>query len=101
MKFRFACGSMVLFDLLHKKIAFRANFCAKAWNLPPCRRRNDLLGEQLCNSCVDRLLLEKISLAGIARAVQLSERWLQAYFNENYDNVPREVARVGVCLTVV
>jgi hypothetical protein len=50
---------------------------------------------------IDRLLLEKISLAGIARAVQVAERWLQAYFNENYDNVPREVARVGVCLTVV
>jgi hypothetical protein len=37
------------------------------------------------------LLLEKISLAGIARAVQVSESWLQAYVNENYRNVPREV----------
>ena len=30
---------------------------------------------------VDRLLLERISMAGIARAVQLSEQWLQNYVN--------------------
>ncbi len=30
-------------------------------------------------SLVDRLLLEKIPLAGIARAVQISEQWLQNY----------------------
>jgi transposase-like protein len=40
---------------------------------------------------IDRLLLEKISLAGIARAVQVSEHWLQTYVNEKYRNVPREV----------
>jgi transposase-like protein len=28
---------------------------------------------------VDRLLLEKISLAGIARAVSISKRWIQEY----------------------
>jgi transposase-like protein len=40
---------------------------------------------------IDRLLLERISLAGIARAVQVSESWLQAYVNEKYRTVPREV----------
>jgi len=40
---------------------------------------------------IDRLLLEKISVAGIARSVQVSESWLQAYVNEKYDTVPREV----------
>ena len=30
---------------------------------------------------VDRLLLERLSLAGIARAVQVSEQWLQDYVN--------------------
>lgn len=29
-------------------------------------------------SIIDRLLLERISLAGIARAIQVSESWLQA-----------------------
>jgi hypothetical protein len=37
------------------------------------------------------LLHERISLAGIARAVQVSESWLQAYVNEKYRHVPREV----------
>ena len=40
---------------------------------------------------VDRLLLEKISLAGIVRAVQVSERWLQYYVNKKYAAVPRKV----------
>ena len=38
-------------------------------------------------SLVDRLLLEKIPLAGIARAAQVSERWLQYYVNDLYENV--------------
>ena len=40
---------------------------------------------------IDRLLLERISLAGIGRAVQVSERWLQTYVNEKYALVPRNV----------
>jgi hypothetical protein len=40
---------------------------------------------------IDRLLLEKISLAGIARAVKVSEQWLQTYVNEKYALVPRQI----------
>ena len=40
---------------------------------------------------IDRLLLEKIHLAGIARAVQVSESWLQSYVNQKYENVSRQV----------
>ena len=40
---------------------------------------------------IDRLLLERISLAGIARAVQVSEQWLQTYVNEKYAQIPRQV----------
>lgn len=40
---------------------------------------------------IDRLLLERISLAGIARAVQVSEQWLQTYVTEKYASVPRQV----------
>jgi IS1 family transposase len=40
---------------------------------------------------IDRLLLERISLAGIARAVGVSERWLQTYVNEKYADQPRQV----------
>ena len=37
------------------------------------------------------MLLEKISLAGIARVVKVSESWLQNYVNSKYDAVPRQV----------
>jgi transposase-like protein len=40
---------------------------------------------------IDRLLLEKLPLAGIARALQISELWLQQYVNQKYKQVDREV----------
>jgi IS1 family transposase len=40
---------------------------------------------------IDRLLHERISLAGIARVVGVSERWLQTYGNEKYAGQPRQV----------
>lgn len=40
---------------------------------------------------IDRLLLEKISLAGIARVCGVSERWLQDYVNQKYEQTPRQV----------
>ncbi len=40
---------------------------------------------------LDKLLLEKIPLAGIARVVGVSEPWLQSYVNEKYQSVPRPV----------
>ena len=33
---------------------------------------------------IDRLLLEKIPLAAIARVMQVSEQWLQSYVNAKY-----------------
>ncbi len=40
---------------------------------------------------IDKLLLERIPLAGIARVVGVSERWLQNYVNRKYQEVPRRV----------
>jgi transposase-like protein len=40
---------------------------------------------------VDKLLLERIPLAGIARVIGVSERWLQSYVNRKYQEVPRKV----------
>jgi len=40
---------------------------------------------------IDRLLLERLSLAGIARATQVSFQWLQTYVNQKYAHVPRSV----------
>jgi len=46
---------------------------------------------QATRELIDRLLLERISLAGSARAVKVSEQWLQTYVNEKYAQVPRQV----------
>ena len=43
-------------------------------------------------SLVDLLLLEKIPLAGIARATGVSESWLQSYVNACYERVPKAAA---------
>ena len=47
--------------------------------------------EQETRELIDRLLLERISLAGIARAILISQQWLQTYVNEKYAGVPRSV----------
>jgi transposase-like protein len=46
---------------------------------------------QTSKDIIDKLLLEKLSLAGIARAVQVSETWLQTYVNDKYQQVIKEV----------
>ena len=40
---------------------------------------------------IDKLLLERIPLSGIARVVGVSERWLQSYVNQKYRETPRQV----------
>jgi IS1 family transposase/transposase-like protein len=41
---------------------------------------------------IDKLLLEGVSLAGIARVTGVSKRWLQYYVNDKYDNIPQKVS---------
>ncbi len=41
---------------------------------------------------VDKLLLERVSLAGIVRVTGVSARWLQYYVNKTYQAQPRHVA---------
>ena len=41
---------------------------------------------------IDKLLLERISLRGIARVVGVSWRWLQNYVNNKFEQVPRQVS---------
>lgn len=45
--------------------------------------------DQATKTLIDKLLLEKISLAGIARVVGVLEPWLQNYVNAKYQAVPR------------
>ena len=40
---------------------------------------------------VDKLLLEKIPIAGISRVTGISEPWLQKYINHKYGNTSRKI----------
>lgn len=40
---------------------------------------------------VDKLLLERVSLAGIVRVTGVSARWLQYYVNQKYADQPQRV----------
>jgi AraC-like DNA-binding protein len=40
---------------------------------------------------IDKLLLERLSLAGIARVAGVSEQWLQTYVNAKYEATPKTV----------
>ncbi len=46
---------------------------------------------QQTKDLIDKLMLEKIPLAGIARVCNVSESWLQEYVNRKYEAVPRQV----------
>ncbi|MEM6837323.1 MAG: IS1 family transposase [Cyanobacteria bacterium P01_C01_bin.120] len=52
--------------------------------------QNKIIGEAT-KHLIDKLLLEKIPLAGIARVAQVSEVWLQQYVNVKYQQVERQV----------
>ncbi len=69
------------------KQRFKCHECGRQFVEQPQKKMIDQAKREL----IDRLLLERISLAGIARAVQMSEQWLQTYVNEKYAKVPRSV----------
>lgn len=52
--------------------------------------RNKII-TQSTKDLIDKLLLEKISLAGIARVTEVSEPWLQSYVNNKYESVLQQV----------
>lgn len=56
-----------------------------------CRESDRQFVQHRQNKAIDRLLLERISLAGIARAAMVSEQWLQTYGNQEYAGVQRIV----------
>ena len=69
------------------KQRFKCHECGRQFIEHPSKKVID----QATRELIDRLLLERISLAGIARVTQVSEPWLQTYVNEKYAQVPRQV----------
>jgi len=69
------------------KQRFKCHKCGRQFVEHPQKK---VIGQDT-RELIDRLLLERISLAGIARAAQVSEQWLQTYVNDKYAQVPRSV----------
>jgi len=70
------------------KPKFRCKQCGKQFVEHP---ENRIISQEI-RKLVDRLLLEKIPLAGIARTAGVSERWLQSYVNDKYENIQKVVS---------
>jgi len=70
----------------HGKQNYKCRDCGRQFvENPQWQRVLDLI--QPMKSLLERLLLEKIPLAGIARVLKVSERWLQSYVNHKYQRV--------------
>jgi hypothetical protein len=61
--------------------------CSRQFVLSPSQK---LITSQQ-KSLIDKLLLEKISLAGIARTMEVSEVWLQGYISNLYASCPEDL----------
>jgi len=66
---------------------FKCRDCARPFVMVP--RHQPL--EEDTRELIDRLLLEKISLAGIVRATGVSPRWLEYYVNKKLGAVKTQV----------
>jgi transposase-like protein len=69
------------------KPRFRCQDCGRQFVENATRQPIDEVTRQL----IDRLLLERLSLAAIARVAGMSKRWLQLYVNQKFDQIPRAV----------
>ena len=74
------------FNATNKQM-YRCRDCGRQFVLNP--EKSAISDEN--KSLIDRLLLERLSLAAIARVVGVSKSWLQRYVNKKYESVPRQV----------
>ena len=66
---------------------YRCRGCGRQFGQDP---QNKVI-DQVTKNLSDKLVLERLSLAGIARVTGVSELWLQRYVNAKYAAVPRSV----------
>jgi len=69
------------------KQQFRCQDCNRQFVENATRQPIDTATRQL----IDKLLLERLSLAAIARVTGVSERWLQMYVNQKFYEIPKTV----------
>lgn len=66
---------------------FKCKDCSRQFVQHPKKK---MIGQET-RDLIDKLLLERVSLAGITRVTGVSEQWLQTYVNALYKAVPKEV----------
>ena len=84
------CGSnhIVKNGIIHnKKPKYKCQSCGRQFVE---NQTNKVISSQT-KDLIARLLLEKISLAGIARTTDVSQKWLQDYVNNKYSSIGRIV----------
>ena len=69
------------------KQRFKCKNCGRQFVESPTRQPIDRSRREL----IDKLLLERLSLAAIARVTGVSLRWLQYYVNQKYYQTPKHV----------
>ena len=69
------------------KQRYRCRVCGRQFVEHPTRQPIDATTRSL----IDKLLLERLALAAIARVTGVSERWLQMYVNQKYYQTPQQV----------
>jgi len=69
------------------KPKWKCKVCGRQFVANPSQQRISDSTKQI----IDKLLLERVSLAGIVRVTGVSARWLQYYINDKYAAVPRSV----------
>jgi transposase-like protein len=69
------------------KQRFKCHNCGRQFVESPTRQPIN----QSTRELIDKLLLERVSLAAIARVTEVSLRWLQYYVNQKYYQVPKSV----------
>ena len=70
-----------------RKQKYKCNECNRQFVLNPQKQPVSEEKKRL----VEKLLLEKVPLAGIARAAEVSEGWLQNYVNKKYESTAKVV----------
>jgi transposase-like protein len=69
------------------KPRFRCQSCGRQFVEAPTRQPID----EPTRTLIDKLLLERLALAAIARVAGVSERWLQMYVNQKYSQTSRQI----------
>ena len=69
------------------KQRFRCQECGRQFVLAPTRQPID----EATRALIDKLLLERLAIAAIARVTGVSERWLQMYVNQKYYQTPQRI----------